>query len=79
MLDISKIEEHMEIIGADGTHIGTVDRVEDDRIKMTKSDSSSHSGHHHYVSTALVVGIDSDRVHLSINADSPVLQEEGKS
>ena len=30
------IEEHMEVIGADGVHIGTVDRVENGRIKLTK-------------------------------------------
>jgi hypothetical protein len=28
MTDMSKIKEHMEVIGADGTHVGTVDRVE---------------------------------------------------
>lgn len=30
------IAEHMEVIGADGVHIGTVDRVEGNRIKLTK-------------------------------------------
>ena len=29
----------MEVIGADGVHIGTVDRVEGHRIKLTKKDS----------------------------------------
>jgi len=28
MADLSAIREHMEIIGADGVHIGTVDKVE---------------------------------------------------
>jgi hypothetical protein len=28
MADASKIKEHMEVIGADGVHVGTVDRVE---------------------------------------------------
>ena len=27
------IREHMEIIGADGVHVGTVDKIEGDRIK----------------------------------------------
>jgi hypothetical protein len=38
MADISKIKEHMEVIGADGAHVGTVDRVEGKRIKLTKAD-----------------------------------------
>ena len=29
----------MEVIGADGVHVGTVDRVEEHRIKLTKADS----------------------------------------
>src|SRR3954470_13150705 len=30
----SRIKEHMEVIGADGVHIGTVDRVENGKIKL---------------------------------------------
>jgi hypothetical protein len=33
----TSVKEHMEVIGADGVHIGTVDRV--GRIKLTKADS----------------------------------------
>ena len=42
------IKEHMEVIGADGVHIGTVDRIENGRIKLTKADSGEgrHRGHH---------------------------------
>ena len=45
----SKIKEHMEVIGADGVHLGTVDRVENGRIKLTKAGSGEgrHKGHHH--------------------------------
>ena len=39
MDNLSKIKEHAEVIGADGVHVGTVDRVEGDRIKLTKADS----------------------------------------
>jgi hypothetical protein len=31
-----EIKEHMEVIGADGVHVGTVDKVEGRRIKLTK-------------------------------------------
>jgi len=32
MTVMSRIKEHMEVIGADGVHVGTVDRVEEHRI-----------------------------------------------
>ena len=41
MVDVSQIKEHAEVIGADGVHVGTVDHVDGDRIKLTKNDSPS--------------------------------------
>lgn len=76
MADLSKVKEHMEIIGADGVHIGTVDRVEGNRIKMTKPDSGSHDDHHHYISGGLVAEVEGDRVRLSAAGDAAVLLEE---
>jgi hypothetical protein len=78
MTEISQIREHMEVIGADGTHVGTVDHVEGGRIKLTKRDSGegSHRGHHHYISTALVAGIEGNQVRLSANGDVAVTFEE---
>jgi hypothetical protein len=78
MLSLSKIKEHAEVIGADGVHVGTVDRVEGDRIKLTRADSGqgSHKGHHHYVSNALVAGIEGGTVRLSANANVAVTFEE---
>jgi len=76
MADLSQVKPHMEIVGADGAHVGTVDKVEGNRIKMTKKDSGSHSDHHHYISGGLVAGVDGDRVRLSANADAAVLLEE---
>ena len=76
MADLSQVRQHMEIVGADGIRVGTVDKVKGDRIKMTKPDSGSHSGHHHYISGGLVAGIDGDTVRLSANSDAAVLLEE---
>ena len=74
MIKTQDIKEHMEVIGADGVHIGTVDKVEGDRIKLTKADSGmgGHEGHHHYISRGLVAGIEGDVVRLSANADVAV-------
>jgi hypothetical protein len=81
MADLSQIKEHMEVIGADGAHVGTVDRVEGSRIKLTKADSGegAHRGHHHYVPQALVVAIEGGKVRLSANADVAVTFEEEES
>ena len=76
MADLSQIKEHMEVIGADGVHIGTVDKIEGRRIKLTKPDSGSHHDHHHYVSAGLIADIEGDKVRLSANGDAAVLLEE---
>ena len=78
MTDLTQIREHMEVIGADGVHVGTVDKVEGDRIKLTKADSGegSHEGHHHFISQGLVADIEGDQVRLSANADVAVTFEE---
>ena len=78
MTDTSRVKEHMEVIGADGVHIGTVDGIEGNRIKLTKRDSGqgSHRGHHHYVPASLIAEIDGDKVRLSANADVAVTFEE---
>lgn len=73
-----QVKEHMEVIGADGVHLGTVDRVEGNRIKLIKADSGQgqHEGHHHFISRGLVAGVEGDRVRLSANADVAVSFEE---
>lgn len=79
MADLSSISEHMEIIGADGVHIGTVDKVEGSRIKLTRADSGSHEDHHHYISGGLVAAVQGNQVRLSANGDAAVLLEEEES
>ena len=77
MADASAIKEHMEVIGADGVHLGTVDRIEGDRIKLTKSENiGGHEGHHHYISRGLVAEVEGDKVRLSANADVALTFEE---
>ena len=76
MSERSDIREQMEVIGADGVHVGTVDRVEGDVIKLTKQDSGAeieggegaHSGHHHTIPLGLVAEVEGDQVRLSATA-----------
>ncbi|KAA2211654.1 DUF2171 domain-containing protein [Teichococcus oryzae] len=78
MVNTSQIREHMEVIGADGVHIGTVDGIEGERIKLTRKDSGqgSHKGHHHYVPLGLIAEVEANAVRLSANADVAVTMEE---
>lgn len=87
MVDASAIREHMEVIGADGVHVGTVDHIDGDRIKLTRADSGvqmeaaeaqggAHAGHHHYISLGLVAGVDGNQVRLSATGANAVLFEE---
>jgi hypothetical protein len=75
------IREHMQVIGADGVPVGTVDHVDGDRIKLTKDSSGqgSHEGHHHFISRGLVAEVEGDQVRLSANADVAVTFEEEES
>jgi hypothetical protein len=77
----SRIKEHMEVIGADGIHVGTVDRVENGRIKLAKSDSGegSHQGHHHFIDLSLVAEVEDQQVRLSANAAVAVSLAEEES
>lgn len=88
MTDFTTITPGMTVIGADGAPVGTVDRLENDRIKLTKAGSSAqiegatgrHEGHHHYLSVGLVAEIEGDTVRLSATAANALLfEEEGKA
>jgi hypothetical protein len=71
---MSRIKERMQVTGADGVRVGTVDRVENNRIKLTKADSGEgrHKGHHHYIDASLVADVEGDKVRLSANGDVAV-------
>jgi hypothetical protein len=72
------IKEHMEVIGADGAHVGTVDKVEGRRIKLIKTDSGEgkHRDHHHFIDLSLVAEVEGQKVRLSANANVAVTMEE---
>ena len=65
---LGQIREHMEVVGKDDQHVGTVDRVAGDRLILAKSDPDS-GGVHHSLSCADVERIDGDRVVLDCSAE----------
>ena len=70
MSGFEDIREHMEIIGADGVHLGTVDRIEGDRIKMIRADSGvGHQDEHHFIPKGLVAEVEGDKVRLTARGD----------
>jgi len=72
MFAASDIREHMEVVGADGRHVGTVDHLEsDNQIKLTRDDSAD--GEHHYLAVDLIDRVD-DKIHLKVPAQDAKFQ-----
>lgn len=70
MFEKLRIKEHMEITDAAGQHVGTVDAVEDERIKLTRSDSDDSM--HHYLPLEAIDRIDDNRIYLKQGTELPV-------
>ena len=65
--DPSQIREHMEVVGSDGGHVGTVDKVEGQRIKLTRTDPAA-GGEHHYLHLDMVASVEGGAVRLTRTA-----------
>jgi hypothetical protein len=64
---VGRIREHMEVIGSDGGHVGTVDCTRGDRVVLTRSDEAS-GGVHHVIPCAWIDEVE-DKVVLNIEAE----------
>jgi len=67
---LGKVSEHMEVVGSDGQHIGTVDKVERDRIILAKSDPNA-GGMHHSIPCSWVENVD-EKVSVNKTADEAI-------
>ncbi|GKS02746.1 DUF2171 domain-containing protein [Sphingomonas aquatilis] len=54
---LNKVDEHMDVVGSDGEHVGTVDKVRGDRIILTKNDPAA-GGHHHSIPSSWLDSVD---------------------
>lgn len=70
MFEKLRIHEHMEVATSAGRHVGTVDEVKDDQIKLTRTDSSD--GAHHYVAIDNIERIDDNRIYLKEGTPVPM-------
>jgi hypothetical protein len=64
---IHQIHENMKVVGSDDQPVGTVDRVEGDRIKLNRNDPQA-GGQHHYIPASWVDRVDGDQVCLRQSA-----------
>ena len=69
MFEKIRIKEHIEIANSEGLHVGTVDAVQDDKIKLTKSDSMDDM--HHFLMIDDVEEITENRIVLKKDARIP--------
>ena len=64
MVDVAAIKEHMEVVGSDGGHVGTVDHMDGQRIQLTKNDVAA-GGQHHYLHIDTVDAVADGKVVLN--------------
>lgn len=79
MIDPTQIQEHMEVVGSDGQHVGTVDKL---CVKLTKKDPAAH-GQHHVINLDKVAGVEGGKLKLNISAaeamaEQKALEESGR-
>ncbi len=73
MIKTADIKEHMEVIGSDGEHVGTVDHLEGaDKIKLTKTDPSA-GGKHHLIPVGWIDHVDA---HVHLNKSSKDVRKQ---
>ncbi len=71
MINPSQITEHMEVVGSDGQHVGTVDHL---AIKLTKKDPAAQ-GQHHLLPLDAVASIEGGKLKLNMPA-AQAMQEQ---
>ncbi|MEJ7849400.1 MAG: DUF2171 domain-containing protein [Pyrinomonadaceae bacterium] len=67
-----EIKEHMEVVGSDGEHVGTVDKLENNVIKLTRTDSPD--GKHHRIEMDMVDTIEGGKLVLMQRASEVKMQ-----
>ena len=72
MIDPSQIVEHMEVVGSDGEHVGTVDKL---AIKLAKKDPAAQ-GRHHVINIELVASVQDGKLMLTLPAAEATQEEK---
>ncbi|TGD99000.1 DUF2171 domain-containing protein [Methylobacterium nonmethylotrophicum] len=68
MVDTSSIKEHMPVVGSDGGHVGTIDHLDGQRIKLTRTDPAA-GGRHHFIHVDSIASVEGGQVRLNRTTD----------
>ncbi|TVV72557.1 DUF2171 domain-containing protein [Sphingomonas solaris] len=63
---LGQVQEHQEVVGSDGQHVGKVDHVRGDRILLAKNDQNA-GGHHHSIPSSWITKV-GDKVEIDRTA-----------
>ena len=69
-MNTSEIKEQMDVVCSCGAHIGRVDKIEGNTIKLAKHDANSMN-HHHWIPLDWVTAVD-EKVHLNRGYDETI-------
>lgn len=78
----SQVRPDMEVVGADGVHVGIVDHIDENRIKLRRKDEAHgvETKHHRYISVNNIASTEGGKLWLSAEAALvPYLEEEDQS
>ena len=80
MFNENEIKDRMEIVGADGVLVGTVDRLDGDRLNLTKpaNGKKAEDRRQHFLPTSLIASVTGNKVHLSTNGNVTTQSEAAK-
>lgn len=67
MMFVEQIKDGQKVIGSDGAHVGTVDGLSGQLLKLKKNDPES-GGAHHYLDIGMVVAVEGDTIKLIVPA-----------
>jgi hypothetical protein len=65
MVDVTRIREHLEVVGSDGGHVGRVDHVLGDQIELARLDLAGGFTHH-MIPVSWVDDVNDEKVRLSL-------------
>jgi len=68
MMHVQDIHEGLKVVGSDRGHVGTVDALVGQLLKLKKSDPAS-GGTHHFLDIGLIAEIENDTARLLVTAD----------
>ena len=67
MMFVEQIKDGQTVVGSDGAHVGTVDGLSGQLLKLKRNDPES-GGSHHYLDIGLVVAVEGETVKLIVPA-----------